>query len=58
MKNGKIADQQEINEEWENIKTTVIESAKEIIQYKKSLQRMNHGMKRADKPLYKRIQQE
>ena len=27
-----IADQQEINEEWENIKTAIIKSAKEIIQ--------------------------
>jgi hypothetical protein len=49
------ADQKEINKEWENIKTTVRESAKETIQYKKSLQRMNCGMKSVDKPLNKRI---
>jgi len=35
-------------------KTAITESAKETIQYKKSQQRMNGGMKSVDKPLNKR----
>ena len=49
-----IAHQQEINEEWENIKSEIIESAKET-NYKKSLQRMSGGMKSVNNPVNKRM---
>jgi hypothetical protein len=50
-----MADQQEINDEWENIKTAMIGSAKKQFSYKKCLQKMDGEMKSVDKALNKRI---
>ena len=49
MKN--VTDQKEINEEWENIKTAIIESAEETTQSQETSPKYEWWMKSADKPL-------
>ena len=53
-----LAPKQEINDEWEQIKTATVDAARDVIQHKVNPQETNGGMKNARKSFKKKRNKE